>query len=128
MSGHCHGDSGSHFGGAAGSVGESSPPGCQVLRLAMLDRSQHATSRRLVAAQFVGDQHPGHVLQPCERLAKEPGRRLGVTPGGDQDVQRIPVLVDRPPQIVSLSADLMNTSSRCHLSRGAPPAPTQPLG
>ena len=49
---------------------EFSAPVVQVLRLAMLNRSQHATSRRLVAAQLVGDQHPGHVLQALESLRK----------------------------------------------------------
>jgi hypothetical protein len=55
-----------HPGGLVGVLG----PVVQVLRLAMLNRSQHATSRRLVAAQLVGDQHPGHVLQALEKLAK----------------------------------------------------------
>lgn len=61
---------------------------------------------RPVAAQLVGDQHPGHVGQAREQLAKEPGRGLGVTPGRDQNVQDDAVVVDHPPQVVGLSVDL----------------------
>jgi hypothetical protein len=48
--------------------------------------------RHWVAGELVGDQHPRHVLPSGEQLTKAPGRGLGVAPGGDQDVQNIPVL------------------------------------
>ena len=72
-------------------------PVVQILRLPVLDRTQNPSARRVVAAQFVGDQHPGHVLQSRQQLAKEPGRRLGVPPGSHQ--------VHCPPQVVRLAVD-----------------------
>ena len=94
----------------------------------MLNRSQHATSRRLVAAQIVGDQHPGHVLQVLQKLAKKPGCSLGVAPGRDQDIQYVAVLVDRPPQVVGLAVDLDEYLVKVPLvARLGPPA-AQPIG
>ena len=45
-----------------------------------------------------------HGRQPCEQLAEEPGG-LSVPAGDDQDVQDIPVLVERPPPVVGLALD-----------------------
>src|SRR6185312_17078400 len=74
-------------------------PVIQILRLKVLNRASNPASRRLVAAQLVGDHYPWHVLQALEQLAKEPGRGLGVPPRGDQNAQDIPVLVDSAPQV-----------------------------
>jgi hypothetical protein len=72
----------------------------------MLHPGNQPTVGHAVAGQLVGDQHPRYVAQALEQLAEEPSRGLRVTPGSDQDVQDIPVLVHRPPQIMSLAVDL----------------------
>jgi hypothetical protein len=77
----------------------------QILRAAVLHTGHQPAVRRPVAAQLVGDQHSGHILQALQKLAKEPGRGLGVSPGGDQNVQHIPVLVDGTPEVVGLASD-----------------------
>jgi hypothetical protein len=89
----------------------------------VLDSGDQAPVGGAVAAQFVGDQHPGHLLQPGEQLAEEPGRSLRVAPGGDQNVQDIAVLVDRAPQVVGLTCDLDEDLVEMPLVPGTRPAP-----
>jgi hypothetical protein len=81
-----------------------------------------------VAGQFVGDQHPRHVLQPRQQRAGKPGRGLRVPPGGDQDVQHAPVLVHRPPQVMGLPTDLDEYLVEVPCVPGTSPAPAQPGG
>ena len=64
-----------------------------------------------VTAELVGDQHAGAVLAALEQLAEE---RLGgrlVSSALHQDIEHVPFLVNRPPQV-------KNTSSKNHLSPG----------
>ena len=80
-------------------------PVVQSLVLAVLDARQRLPLRRPVAGQLVSDEDPRHVLQATEQLAEElPGRGL-VAAALHQDVEDMPVLVDRPPQIVRLPID-----------------------
>src|SRR6476659_8825313 len=46
-------------------------PIVEVLRAAMLDRCQQLAVGDLVAAEYVGDDHPRHVLQVFEQRAEE---------------------------------------------------------
>jgi hypothetical protein len=71
----------------------------------VLHRGHHHAVRGTVATQLVGDHHPRHVPQSLQQLTKEPLRGPGVTTGGDQNVQDIPVLVDRPPQVLPGTVD-----------------------
>jgi hypothetical protein len=97
-------------------------PVVQILRPTMLHpRYQPATSNP-IAGQLVGHQHPGHVLQAREQLAEEPGRGLGVPPGGDQDVQHVPVLVDGAPQVLPLTVDREEYLVKVPRVTGAGPA------
>jgi hypothetical protein len=81
-------------------------PVVQVLRPVVLHTAHQPPVGHPVADQLVGDQHPRHEPQTPEQLTEEAGGGLRVTPEGDQNVQNIPVLVDRPPQVVDLSTDL----------------------
>lgn len=75
-------------------------PVVQILRSTVLHTAHQPTMGRTVAGQLVGDQHPRRGPQPPQQLTKEPGGGLGVTPGGDQNVQHDTVLVNGPPQVL----------------------------
>lgn len=102
-------------------------PVVQVLRSAVLHAAHQPSVGHTVAGQLVGDQNPRHVLQSREQLAEKPGRGRGVTSGGNQDVQHIPVLVNRPPQIVSLPVDLDEYLVKVPRIPRAGPMTAQPL-
>src|SRR4051812_694368 len=80
-------------------------PVVEVAALAMLDPRQDLPLGRAIAAQLVGHDHTGHVVQPLQQLLEEAPGRLGVAPALDQDVEQGAVLVARPPQVVQLAAD-----------------------
>ena len=73
------------------------------------------TQRRPIAPQLVGMDHLRHVVFPQEADKKGLGR-LGVSVFLKQNVQHVPVFVDRSPQPMLDPADLdaEQTSSRCH--------------
>src|SRR5438093_1163430 len=58
-----------------------------------------------IALRFIGDDHARHVGQPLEQLAKELLRHLLIAATLYQDIKAIPVLIDRPPEIMSLALD-----------------------
>src|SRR5574340_150137 len=76
-----------------------------VPRLPVLDRRHHLPMRHLVAAQLVGDQHPRRGALPLEELAEELLGRSSVSPGLDQDVKDVAVLVHGAPQVVAFAVD-----------------------
>ncbi len=86
---------------------------------AMRDARHHFRLGCLVAAQLhpsgvPGDQHARHILATFEQFAEEllrlEGNR-GLHPSGvpasalDQAIQHVPVLLDRPPQILRRPRD-----------------------
>ncbi len=80
----------------------------------MLDRCQQLAVGDLVAGEFVGDDHPRHVLQVFEQRAEESfgGRRISA--GLDQNVEHVAVLVDRAPQVVLRAVDPVPTSTNAN--------------
>jgi len=58
-----------------------------------------------VALQFSGDEHPRHVRQAFEQLAKELLRGLLVSPALHQDVEPMALLINGPPQVVTFALD-----------------------
>jgi hypothetical protein len=80
-------------------------PIVQVLRAAMLDRCQQLAVGDLVAAEFIGDDHPRHVLQVFEQLAEESFGGHRISAGLDQNVEHVAVLVDRAPKVVPRAVD-----------------------
>ena len=97
----------------------------QILRPTVLHAGYQPAMSHPVATQFVGDQHPRHVLQTGEQLPEEPGSGLGVAAGGDQDVQDVAVLVHRPPKIMNRAVDLDEHLVEVPLVPRTCPAPTQ---
>ena len=80
-------------------------PIVQVLRAAMLGRCRQLAVGDLVAAEFIGDDHPRHVLQVFEQLAEESFDGHRISAGPDQNVEHVAVLVDRAPQVVPRAVD-----------------------
>src|SRR6201999_3090310 len=62
-------------------------PIVEVLRAAMLDRCEQLAVGDLVAAEFVGDDHPRHVLQVFEQRAEESFGGHRISAGLDQNLE-----------------------------------------
>jgi hypothetical protein len=58
-----------------------------------------------IASEFISHNHPQHIAQTLQQLAKEAlGRRL-VTAALEQNVKHVPMLVDGPPEIMQFASD-----------------------
>lgn len=71
--------------------------------LPMCDPRQALPLRRAVALELIRDEHPWHVLQPLEHLAKELLRRFLVAAALHQDIQHAVVLVNSAPPVMALA-------------------------
>jgi hypothetical protein len=58
-----------------------------------------------IRSEFVGHDHPGHVAQTLQQLAKETFGRLRVPSALDQHIEYIPVLINGPPEVVQFASD-----------------------
>ena len=67
-------------------------PIVEALPAAMLDRCQQLAVGERVAAEFVGDDHPRHVLQVFEQRAEESFGGHRMSAGLDQNVEHVAVL------------------------------------
>jgi hypothetical protein len=77
----------------------------EIPMLAVLDTREDLPLRRPVTLELIRDEHPWYVLTSLEELAEELLGRLFVPPSLHQDVEDVPVLVDRPPQVVAFLVD-----------------------
>src|SRR5919202_6605816 len=73
--------------------------------LAMFHPGQDLPFGRAITLELVRDDHPWHVLQALEQLAKELLRRVLVAAALHQDIQHVVVLVDSTPQVMALAID-----------------------
>jgi hypothetical protein len=64
----------------------------------------------------------------CQLVRSDERWSVGVTPGGDQNDQDIPVLINRPPSVVSLPVDCDEHLVRVPCVTGAGPTAAQPVG
>lgn len=71
--------------------------------LAMLDARQEVALGRPVALELIGHDDPRGIAQPHEQLAKESLGGFAVTARLHHDVERLSVLIHRPPEIVVLA-------------------------
>ena len=94
----------------------------------MLDRCQQLAVGDLVAAEFVGDDHPRHVLQVFEQRAEESFGGHRISAGLDQNVEHVAVLVDRAPQVVLRAVDPDEHFVAVPFVTGPWPASAQPAG
>jgi hypothetical protein len=58
-----------------------------------------------VALELVGDDHPWYVGQALEQLPEEFLSRMLVPPILDQNIEDMAILIDGPPEVVSLATD-----------------------
>src|SRR4051812_35756049 len=77
----------------------------EVAALSVLYARQNVTLGSGVALELVGDDDPRGVLQALQQLAKEALGGFGVAPALHQDVEHVPVLIDRTPEIMQLATD-----------------------
>ena len=84
-------------------------PVVQRATLAVFDPGQDLPFGRAVALQLIRDDHPWHVLQPLEQLAKELLRRVLIAPALDQNVEDVVVLVDSAPQVMAFAMNRQNS-------------------
>ena len=73
---------------------------------AMLNTWHHFLLCRLVAPELVRDQDAWHVLASFEQLAEEFLGSDFISTALHQDIQHIPILVNRTPEIGRLAGDL----------------------
>ncbi len=71
----------------------------------MVDRRHDRAERRAVTLQLVRDQAKRNPPLTLQELEKEALRRATVTPGLDEDVDHITVLIDRTPKILPFAVD-----------------------
>jgi hypothetical protein len=92
------------FSAAGGPVGVLGPV-VEVATGSVPHIGQEIAMRHPVAAQAIGDDLPGPVLQAGEQALEESLRRRGVSAILDQDVEDHTVLIHRAPQILQLTID-----------------------
>src|SRR5215813_5669097 len=80
-------------------------PSVQIAVLAMFYPWEDLALSGSVAFEFVSDDHARHVSQSLEQLTKESLRRFLIPAALHQDIQHVPVLIHRPPQIVPFPLD-----------------------
>ena len=59
--------------------------------------------RGSVASEFIGDEPPRRLALLLAKLTKEAGRGFLVPPFLDQDIQDLPILINRSKQVMLLS-------------------------
>jgi hypothetical protein len=77
----------------------------EIPMLAMFHSRENLSLSGSVAFQLVGDDDPWDVGQPFEQLAQELLRGAFIPPTLDQDIEHVPVLINRSPQVVALALD-----------------------
>jgi hypothetical protein len=80
-------------------------PVVEAFVLPVFNARQDFALGRPVALELVGYDDPRDIAQPLEQFAKEALGGFPVTTGLHQNVERVPVLIHRPPEIVVLAAD-----------------------
>jgi hypothetical protein len=77
----------------------------QISALPMFNTRQDLAFGSTIRSEFVGHDHPGHVAQTLQQLAKETFGRFRVPSALDQHIEYIPVLINGPPEVVQFASD-----------------------
>src|SRR5262245_2102370 len=80
-------------------------PIVQTFVLAVLYTGQQLLFGCCIAAQLIGDQHAWDVLTSFQQLAKEFLGRSFVAAALEKDIEHIPMLINRAPEVVVLAID-----------------------
>src|SRR6266700_4109813 len=73
--------------------------------LPMLDTWQDLTFRCSIALQLIGDDHTWNIVQSCKELTEKSLGSFFSASALHQDIQHVPLLIHRSPQIVSLTTN-----------------------
>ena len=76
-----------------------------VLAGSVYDRLKHLSMSGRIAAKLVGHELPGWFPLMLQRLTKEPLSSSVISLLGHQNIDHVPVLIDRSPQITTLTSD-----------------------
>src|SRR6516165_12469101 len=71
----------------------------------MFDAGKQSTLRNTIAPQFVGHDHPRHILQTLQQSFEEPLCSVGIAPRLDKDIQHNAILIDSAPEIMLHTLD-----------------------
>jgi hypothetical protein len=71
----------------------------------MLDTLEDFTPGDPIGAKFIGHNHSEQVAQTLQQLAKEARGRFRVAAALYQNVEHIPVLINRSPEVVQLASN-----------------------
>ena len=71
----------------------------------MLDAGKQLTLSDTVASQFVGHDHPRHILKTLQQSLEEPFRGGPITSSLNQDVEHNPMLIDCAPEVALHALD-----------------------
>ena len=86
-----------------------------------MDNGRHDDSvRGAVAPEAIGDEAVRDTAAPLKQLAKEPRGGVAIPMRLEQDVDDLAVLIDGPPEVLTLAAMVTKSSSRCHVSPTGP--------
>jgi hypothetical protein len=77
----------------------------QIPALPMFNTRQDLAFGGTIRSEFVGHDHPGHVAQTLQQLAKETFGCFRVPSALDQHIEYIPVLINGPPEVVQFASD-----------------------
>jgi hypothetical protein len=76
----------------------------EIATLPVFHTGQYLPLRRAVAFQFIRDDHPWHIGEAFEQLAKELLCGLLFAPTLDENVQNV-VVIHRTPQVMALTVN-----------------------
>jgi hypothetical protein len=65
-------------------------PIIQISALAVLNAGEQLTLGHAIAPQFVGHDHPRHILQALQQPSEEALRSGGIAPGLNQNIPLVP--------------------------------------
>ena len=71
----------------------------------MFNAGHNLALRRAVAPQLVSDEPTRCVAQAFQQFAEEPLGGFGIAPALHQDVEHVPILIDRTPEKMQFAAD-----------------------
>ena len=95
---------------------------------AVQDRRDQGTAGGLIARQLVGDQAARDGALCVQELAEESDRSSPIPSGLHEDVDHIPILVNRPPQVLRPALHPHEQLIEIpRISRAAPPPPSRIL-
>jgi hypothetical protein len=96
--------------------------------LPMLDTGQEFPLRCAIAFELVGHDDTWHIPQPLQELTEECLGGLPVPPALHQNVEDIPLLIDRTPEVMTFPVDRQEHFIQVPLVAGLGPSMPELIG